>query len=232
MLARSRFLIAVEYQGAVKCDELIIVASVISIALSAAFLGGEASEWGEGVPVIGIGLLLFVFPFKALPNKAVLFGLIGLLFCGLLGFLPPRWLGEPEWHAALRQAVPGLASTVSLQPLHSLFRIEVMVSVILFALWVVQWQPVDRVYCFQGLTAGIAMLATIALAAGLSTFSVPGWHPSQGFGPFANRNQTGTLMALGAMLALGLFASASRRRNWTVVIWLLAVIVCLGAVLF
>jgi tetratricopeptide (TPR) repeat protein len=211
---------------------LIIVASVISIALSAAFLGGEASEWGEAVPVIGIGLLLFVFPFKALPNNAVLIGLIGLLLCGLLGFLPARWLGEPEWHAALRQAIPGLANTVSLQPLHSLFRIGVMLSVVLFTVWVVQWQPVDCAYCFQGLTAGIALLATVALAAGPCAFSVPGWYPSQGFGPFANRNQTGTLMALGAMLALGLFASAARRRNWAVVVWLLAFIVCLVALLF
>ena len=232
MLARSLIFIAAEYQGAVKCDVLIIVVSVILIALSAAFLGGEASEWGEAVPVIGIGLLLFVFPFKALPNNAVLIGLIGLLFCGLLGFLPARWLGEPEWHVALRQAIPGLANTVSLQPLHSLSRIGVMLSVVLFTIWVVQWQPVDCAYCFQGLTAGIALLATVALAAGPCAFSVPGWHPSQGFGPFANRNQTGTLMALGAMLALGLFASAARRRNWAVVIWLLAFIVCLEALFF
>lgn len=209
-----------------------IVLFVVLIALSASFLGGEEEGYGEVVPVIGIGLLLLLFPLRAIPCRAVLIGIAGLLFCGLAAFLPAPWIGEPAWHSAIRQAIPGLSNTVTLQPLHSLIRIGVMLTGVLFALWVFQWRSVARIWCFQALCGGIALLATIALAAHFYTFSVPGWYPSQGFGPFPNRNQTATLMALGAMLALGLCASSIRRRNWSGIFWFLAFVVCLTALLF
>jgi tetratricopeptide (TPR) repeat protein len=211
---------------------LVIVASVVLIALSAAFLGGEASELGEAMPVIGVGLLLLILPFKALPNRVKLTGLVGLLLCGFLGFLPARWFGQPEWHMAIRHVIPGLGDTVSLQPFHSLLCIGLMATAVLFTVWLVQWKPVDFTNCMQALTGGIALLASIALAARIWAFSVPSWHPSQGFGPFENRNQTGTLMALGAMLALGLCAQALRRRHAATIIWFLSFAVCLGALIF
>jgi len=208
-----------------------IVLFVALIALSAAFLGGDAAEYGEVVPVIGTGLLLLVFPLRAVPANSVLIGIAGLLLCGLAGFLPARWIGNPEWHSAIRQAIPGLGNTVTLQPLHSLIRFGVMLSAILFGVWVFQWRLVERVWCFQVLCGGIALVGTIALAAHFYSFSVPGWHPSQGFGPFANRNQTATLMALGAMLALGLCASSFRKRDWSGIVWFVAFTLCLAALL-
>jgi hypothetical protein len=208
-----------------------MVLFVVLIALSAAFLGGDAAEYGEVVPVIGIGLLLLVFPLRALPANSLLIGIAGLLLCGLAGFLPARWIGEPEWHSAIRQAIPGLGNTVTLQPLHSLIRFGVMLSAILFGVWVFQWRLVERVRCFQFLCGGIALLAALALAAHFYSFSVPGWHPSQGFGPFPNRNQTATVMALGSMLALGLCASSFRRRDWSGILWTFAFILCLAALL-
>src|ERR1700740_3069398 len=209
-----------------------IVLVVVLIALSPSFLGGEEAGYGEAVPVIGIGLLLLLFPLSAIPGRSVLIGITGLLFCGLGGFLPAHWIGEPAWHAAIRQAIPGLADTVTLQPVHSLIRFGVMLCAILFAVWVFQWRPVARLWCFQALCGGIALLATIALVAHFYSYPVPGWHPSQGFGPFQNRNQTATLMALGAMLALGLCASSFRRRDWSGVFWFLAFVMCLAALLF
>jgi O-antigen ligase/tetratricopeptide (TPR) repeat protein len=204
---------------------------VVIVALSAAFLGGDEAGWGEVIPVIGIGLLFLFCPPRTLPNRVVLLGLLGLMICGLLGFLPSRWFGEPGWHQAVRQAVPGLVDTVSLQPWNSFLRFGVMLSVILFAVWVIQWRPRNRVYGLKLLTCGIALVATIAIAASVYGVAVPGWHPPQGFGPFANRNQTGTLMALGAMLALGLLASAARRRHWIGLLWTSTFFVCLAALL-
>jgi O-antigen ligase len=201
------------------------------IALSAAVFGGDEAAWGEVVPVIGIGLLLFFCPPRTLPNRLVLFGLAGLVFCGLFAFLPSQWFGEPEWHSTLRQAVPGLANTVSLQPWQSFQRFGVMLSVVLFVIWVIQWRPRHRVNGLKMLTVGIALVATVALVARAYGFAVPGWHPPQGFGPFVNRNQTGTLMALGAMLSLGLIANAARKRWWMVLLWASAFVVCLAALL-
>ena len=209
-----------------------IVALVVSIAFSASFLGNDGTAgYAEAAPVIGIGLLLLVFPWRAIPDHAVMIGIGGLLVCGLAGFLPVRWVGEAEWHSAIRHAIPGLAASVTLQPVHSLFRFGVMLSSMAFALWLLQWRLIRRVLCFQALCIGIGLLAITALAAHFYSFPVPGWHPSQGFGPFPNRNQTATLMALGVMLALGLCVRSFRRRNPMCILWVLALITCLAALL-
>ena len=204
---------------------------LLAVALSAAFLGGDAGKWGEVVPVLGIGLVLVLAPVRALPNGAVLIGLGGLLLCAFTGFLPVRWFGEPQWHAALREAIPGLSKTVSLQPLYSLMRFGVMLAVVFLGVWVIQWRPANRVRSLQALAGGIAALAIVALVAHFFSFSVPWWHPSQGFGPFPNRNQTGTLMLLGAMIALGVFAGLARKLHWMGFFWGAVFLVCLLALL-
>ena len=200
---------------------------LLAIALSAAFLGGDAGKWGEVVPVLGIGLILFLAPVRAVPNGSILIGLAGLLSCGVIGFLPARWFGEPPWHAALRAAIPGLSRGVSLQPLHSLICFGVMLPVVLLGVWAIQWRPTNRVRSLQAFAGGIAALAAVALAANFYGFSVPWWHASQGFGPFPNRNQTGALMAMGAMIALGVLAGSVRKFHWTGVFWGAVLLTCL-----
>jgi tetratricopeptide (TPR) repeat protein len=204
---------------------------VVMVALSAVLFGGDEAAWGEVVPVIGTGVLLFFNPPRTLPNRLVLIGLAGLILSGLFAFLPSQWFGEPGWHQTLRQTLPGLAETISLQPWHSFQRFGVMLSAVLFVVWVIQWRPRNRINCLRVLTSGIALVGAVALLASIYAVAVPGWHPTQGFGPFANRNQTGTLMALGAMLALGLFANAARKRHWMVLFWASAFVVCLAALL-
>jgi hypothetical protein len=231
--ARPRAVPARDRQGEVRegIASRLLTVYVVIVALSAGVLGGDEGAWGEVVPVVGIGLLLLFCPPRTLPSRMVLIGLVGLVFCGLIGFLPSRWFGEPEWHLVIRQTVPGLAGTVSLQPWHSFLRFGVMISVVLFTVWMIQWRPRNRAHCLKALTCGIALLATMAILASVYGVPVPGWHPAQGFGPFANRNQTGTLMALGAMLALGLSAGAARKRHWIVLFWASVFMVCFAGLL-
>jgi O-Antigen ligase len=204
---------------------------LLAVILSAAFLGGDAGKGGDVVPVLGIGLVLFFAPVRAVPTGSVLIGLPGLLLSGLIGFLPARWFGEPPWHVMLRDAIPGLSRSVSLQPFYSGICFGVMLAVVLFVVWATQWRPVNRVRNLQVLAVGIAALAAVALAAHFYNFSVPWWHGSQGFGPFPNRNQTAALMALGAMIALGLLAGSARRLHWTGFFWGTVFLVCLLALL-
>jgi hypothetical protein len=47
------------------------IALVVLIALGASFLGNdETASYAEAVPVIGIGILLIVFPWRGLPSHA------------------------------------------------------------------------------------------------------------------------------------------------------------------
>jgi hypothetical protein len=150
---------------------------VVIVALSAVLFGGDEGAWGEVAPIIGIGLLLFFCPPRGLPNHTVLIGLAGLIVCGLFGFLPSRWFGEPEWHGAIRRAIPGIANAVSLQPWYGFQRFGVMLAVMLFAVWLIQWRPRNRLRCLKILTGGIAVVAMIALAARGYGVAVPGGIP-------------------------------------------------------
>jgi O-Antigen ligase len=204
------------------------MAGATAIALSASYLGA-AEGWNQAGPLLGIGMLLILAPAKALPNPTILLGLLGLFVCAMLGFLPSTWLGSSVWHIRLQQAIPALGSTLSLQPWQTLFSLGLLVGTIFYGIWLIQWQPSNRAVCLQAMATGIAILATLALASHFAGISIPIWHPSQGFGPFANRNQTGALMGLGAIIALGLLASGLRGGHWTSCWWIVALVACLGA---
>jgi hypothetical protein len=202
------------------------------VALSGAFLGGDTTTVGQVAPIIGVGVLLVISPFRALPNPGGLIGIIGLIVCALFGFLPASWFGEPTWHLLFRQAIPRLTNNVSLQPLLTLKGLCQMLSAIFFGMWVVQWRPTRRILCVRVLASAIAILAVAALVVHAFSISIPGWRPSQGFGPFANRNQTGTLMALGATLAFGLCAYSIRARRTGAPLWAMAFGICLVALFY
>jgi O-antigen ligase len=207
-----------------------LISGATVVALSASYLGA-APGWSLAAPIIGIGVLLVLAPIRALPGKTLLIGLAGLMVCALLGFLPGVWLSSSEWYMRLRDAIPSLPPTLSLQPYQTLLSLGLFVASILFGAWSVQWRPSNRIAALQALVAGIAILAGVALVSDLLRLPIPFWHPSQGFGPFSNRNQTGTLMGLGAITALGHSASELRRKGWSSCWWLAALALCLAALL-
>jgi len=207
-----------------------LISGAMAIALSAAYLGDTAG-WSLAVPMIGIGLLLILAPIKALPSQRLLVGLAGLLASAMLGFFPGSWFGSSEWYLHLRRAIPGLPLTLSLQPFQTLLCFGIFLASTLYGTWLIQWHPSNRTACLKLLVAGIALLAGIALMSDLLQFPIPFWHPRQGFGPFSNRNQTGALMGLGAIIALGLSASELRRRGWSSCLWIAALAFCLAALL-
>jgi tetratricopeptide (TPR) repeat protein len=205
-----------------------LILGVTTVALCAAYLGA-AEGWNQSAPMMGIGLLLIVAPFKALPGRTILLGLLGLVLCSMLGFLPGIWFGSSEWYARLHHAIPGLSLTLSLQPRQTFFSLGVLFAVIFYGIWLIQWRPENPVAGLQAMVVGIGILAAIALVSDFARVPIPIWHPSQGFGPFANRNQTGTLMGLGAIIALGLSGSGLRRSHWTSGPWIAAFALCLSA---
>jgi hypothetical protein len=118
-----------------------------------------------------------------------------------------------------------------LQPIQTFSSLTLLLGSVLLGAWSIQWRPSNRIACLQILVVGIAILAGIALTSDLLRWPVPFWHPSQGFGPFSNRNQTGTLMGLGAIIAFGLLASELRQKGWSLCWWLGALGLCLAALL-
>ena len=65
-----------------------------------------------------------------------------------------------------------------------------------------RWPARDRRWLVQALASGLAALALFSLLAFHFGYVPPGWNTNRRFGPFPNRNQTATLFATGAFLAL------------------------------
>ena len=207
-----------------------LISGATAIALSAAYLGAAAG-WSLAVPVFGIGGLLVLAPIRGLPGRTLLIGLAGFLACSMLGFLPGSWFGPSEWYVRLQHTIPGAPLTLSLQPYQTLFSLGLLLASMLYGAWLIQWQPNNCIVCLRALTAGISVLAAVALISDLLKLPIPFWHPSQGFGPFSNRNQTGTLMELGAIVAFGLAVSDLRKKAWPSCLWITALALCVAALL-
>ena len=209
----------------------VLIVAIVAIVLSPSFLGGGASGWSQALPIFGIGILLLAAPNRALPDRVVLFGLVGLILCAALSFLPFQLFGI-AWRSDIQRVVPDAGWHMSVQPIWSLICFSILVAVILFAIWLIQWRPDERITCLRWLTIGITALGVLALLHLELGFPIPFWHPAQGFGPFPNRNQTGALMGLGAMLSIGFLGADLGRRLFASVAWAASFAVCVAAIYF
>jgi hypothetical protein len=80
-------------------------------------------------------------------------------------------------------------------------------------------------------TSGIALLAAICIAFYLAHTTFPLWHNERNFGPFPDRNQTGDLFGLTAImiLACGQDDIRKRRKRW--IVWILALALIVAAIM-
>src|SRR6266581_1318522 len=149
-----------------------------------------------------------------------------------IAFLPARWFFQPEWHAAFVNTFGiQLPSTLTPQPWITLSYL-VSFAAGLSWLYVVSTQDLElREARFQLrlFTSGTALLATTCIAFYLAHTTLPFWHNERNFGPFPNRNQTGDLFGLTAImiLAWGQDDLRKRRKRW--IVWILALVLIVAA---
>jgi hypothetical protein len=80
-------------------------------------------------------------------------------------------------------------------------------------------------------TSGIALLAAICIALYLARTTLPFWHNEQDFGPFPNRNQTGDLFGLTAIVILACAQDDLRKRRKRWIVWILALVLIGAAII-
>ena len=80
-------------------------------------------------------------------------------------------------------------------------------------------------------TSGIALLAAICIALYLERTTLPFWHNEQNFGPFPNRNQTGDLFGLTAIVILACAQDDLRKRRKRWIVWILALVLIVAAII-
>ena len=194
-------------------------AAVACLPVLACFLGGATQKWAESIVVALLGLLLLVRPPRFSLGWLTNILLLALVATAAVAFLPHQWFFKSAWRASFTNDFGiNLPSTLSPQPWISL---SCLLSLVAGLSWfyLVCTQEIDlreargeiRIF-----TAGIILLAGVCLLLRLGHTTMPFWHNERNFGPFPNRNQTGDLFGLAAIVSIGCGQDDLRkgRKRW------------------
>src|SRR5437016_10491769 len=200
----------------------------------ACFLGGATQKWGEGIVVALLGIYLLARPPRfslGLPNNLVLLALV--LLAGT-AFLPANWFYQPNWRVTyINDFGIALPNTLSLQPwitgtsfISFLAGLTWLYVVCSERLGLREVRSALRLFA-----AGITALAAICILFWLAKTAPPFWHNERNFGPFPNRNQTGNLFGLTAIIILACGQDDIRkgRKRW--IVWGAALALMVAAII-
>ena len=210
----------------------IVNATIALLPVLACFLGGATQKWEEGLVITLLALCLLVRPPRFSLGALTNLVLLTLFILAAVAFLPARWFFQPEWHAAFVNTFGiQLPSTLTPQPWITLSYLASFAAGLTW-LYVVSTQDLElREARFQLrlFTSGTALLATTCIAFYLAHTTLPFWHNERNFGPFPNRNQTGDLFGLTAIMipAWGQDDLRKRRKRW--IVWILALVLIVAA---
>ena len=177
------------------------------------------------VALLAAGVLLLppaIVPLSRWGNR-LLIALLALLAFKELA--PAEWFGATAWRTLLtRDFALALPPTHHPEPARALDAwLAAAVGAVWF-LWVrrLAAERAHRAFLAWSLFAAAALVAAVSfLTRGWDAQAIyglrftPGW---RGFGPFPNRNHTGDLLAMGAVLGAGCVAWAGSRKKWALTI--------------
>ncbi len=208
--------------------------AIASLPVLACFLGGATQKWAEGIVVAILGLILLVrppsFSLGAFTNSVFLVFVV--LAC--VTFLPAHYFFSSTWRSAMTNDLGiALPATVSPQPWITAGCLLSLIAGVSW-LYLVSSQEIElRSVRFQlrFFATGIVVLAAVSILFYWAHVAPPFWINQRGFGPFPNRNQTGDVFALAAIviLACGQDDIRKGRKRW--IFWLIALAVIVTAII-
>jgi O-antigen ligase/tetratricopeptide (TPR) repeat protein len=182
-----------------------ITFAVALLPVLACFLGGTTEKWAEGIVVAALGLLLIVDPPRHSLGRWINGIFIALVVCAAISFLPANWFLQPSWRAALTNDFGiKLPATLSPQPWITLGCFISFAAGLSWFYYVCaqEFEMRDVRLQVRIFALGIVFLAGISILLHMKGTAIPFWHNQRGFGPFPNRNQTGDLFGITAIMLL------------------------------
>ncbi|MEO7167095.1 MAG: O-antigen ligase family protein [Chthoniobacterales bacterium] len=204
------------------------------LVVAAAFLGGATQRWSVAIVCGGFALLLLARPPRF--SLGPFLNTLALLFLALaaVAFLPAAWFYLPEWRVALTKDFGlFLPSTVSPQPWLTLDSFILLIAGLSWIYYVATLDANlrDIRLAARVFAAGMIALAALCLYLYSRQQALPFWHNERGFGPFPNRNQTGDLFGIAALVVLGCMQDDFRRGHKRWLFWLAGVGVLIAALI-
>ena len=209
-------------------------AFVALLPVLACFLGGATQRWGEGIVFALLGIYLFARPPRFSLGLVINLVLVAFLLWSLIAFLPASWFFQPGWRATyLNDFGISLPATLSPQPWITLTCLCSFIAGLswLYVVCAQQLELREARLQLRLFTAGMVLLAAICILFWLAKTSPPFWHNERNFGPFPNRNQTGNLFGLTAIMILACGQDDLRkgRKRW--ILWVLALVLMIAAII-
>lgn len=200
-----------------------------SLALLTVFLclvfaagGGQA---GLGLLFLagGSGLLLFP-PERALPRSWLWAGaaLIALMVCSLI---PGMSVLSGEWRKEMTEIYDvSVFSGLTAQPWITWDGMLFLTGgMILFGYWALQMpDPQTRRQVLRIFALIMTLFSLLILAVYFGNYPMPGWHSPRNLGPFENRNQLSSILAVSLLVLLALFANDIKKHRTWALVWVLA----------
>src|ERR1700730_9688991 len=207
---------------------------VALLPVLACFLGGATQKWGEGIVFFLLGVYRVTRPPRYSLVLRINLVLVAFLLWALIAFLPASWFFQPNWRATyLNDFGISLPPTLSPQPWITLTCLGSFVAGLswLYVICAQQLELREARLQLRLFTAGMVLLAAICILFWLAKTAPPFWHNERNFGPFPNRNQTGNLFGLTAIMILACGQDDLRkgRKRW--ILWGLALAVVIAAII-
>jgi O-antigen ligase len=200
----------------------------------ACFLAGATQKWGEGIVFVLLGIFLLARPPRFSLGWPINLVLFAFLLWSAIAFLPANWFYQPSWRATyVNDFGIVLPSTLSPQPWISG---TCLISLLAGLTWLYlvsseQLGLREVRTALRLFTAGMVALAAVCILFWLAKTSPPFWHNERNFGPFPNRNQTGNLFGLTAIMILACAQDDVRkgRKRW--IVWAAALALVVAAII-
>ena len=201
----------------------------------AVFLGGAVQRWSQAIVIGLFGCLVVIRPPRR--SLGLTLNMVALLFLTVAAcaFLPGHWFASPDWRVALMKDFGvALPDMVSVQPWLTLDSLWVLVAGLAWIYYLAALSATLREIrlATRLFAAGMIILAALSVYLFLNHQALPFWHNQRGFGPFPNRNQSGDLFGISAIVTLGCLQDDVRRRHWKrCVLWLVGLAILVAALI-
>lgn len=204
-------------------------------SLELLFIAGSHERWVYALLLSQIGLLMIMRAPQMLLAGPVNWLLLAFFGCASVALIPKAILPVPEWRKQLGEAFGGvLPITYSPQPWLSAEGLVVLGMALAWFYWVAT-APLPR--SGRHTTVRLYAIVTIILASlclffhYFQSLTPSFWNSPRAFGPFANRNNTGNVLGIGAMLTVICGIEALRKKEKSGWIFFAGLVVLVPALL-
>ncbi|CAN5477264.1 hypothetical protein BH23VER1_BH23VER1_27680 [soil metagenome] len=205
---------------------------LLTLCAAAPLLGGGERLATFALLAIPMGLLIAVAPPRGTAPRYLGTAALATAVGALAGFLP-RWLSPtPSWRRIMDEDLEiDTGGLISVQPWVSLEGFIVLLGGLVWLCYLAgrDWPREERPLILRGLALVVLAYACVALAGGWFGLAPASWEQHHGYSPFKNRNHFSTLLAMGSVLILAVANDSFRERKLSWVIWSLALVPVLAA---